>query len=76
MHILHIHLYNTQHPYIATRKFNTRHFYIILILSSSFQIYAEPTLESKGVHIFFQKKGKKDKIFENFDKNIKKLKFF
>ena len=39
-----------------------------------------PTLESKGMGAFFQKKGKevlkKSKIFENLGKNVQNLKIF
>ena len=39
-----------------------------------------PILDSKGVHVIFQKKGrkmaKKSKLFENFSKNVQNLKFF
>ena len=47
-------------------------------------VYTGPILESEGIHAIFQKKGKKikaknvkkDKIFENLDKNVENLKVF
>ena len=43
--------------------------------------HTEPILESKGMHVIFQRKGKKilkrvNKIFENLGKNVQNLKIF
>ena len=39
-------------------------------------VFAEPFLESKGMHEIFQKKGKKRDIFENLGKNVPSWKIF
>ena len=46
-------------------------------------LYEGPILESEGMRVIFQKKGrkgqkkgKKKKIFKNLDKNVKKMKIF
>ena len=46
-------------------------------------LYEGPILESEGMRVIFQKKGrkgqkkgKKKKIFKNLNKNVKKMKIF
>ena len=79
------------HPYRATRKYNTQHVYIVLTLfwqkrfgQSGWQglkvkcskIYAGPTLESKGMHAIFQKRGRNVQNLWKFGQKFERFEIF